>query len=46
MTPEDVRQARRLLKEGQTLTQVARIFGVTTQAIYRLKTGRTWRNIR
>ena len=46
MTPEDVRRARVLLGDGKTLTQVARIFGVTTQAIYRLKTGRTWRNIK
>lgn len=41
----DVIEARRLVKAGHSLRVVAEKFGVTKQAIWRIKKGQTWATI-
>lgn len=42
LTEEDVFEIRGLIGGGYSLAQVGRQYGVTTQAIYLIKTGKNW----
>jgi hypothetical protein len=42
LTPEDVDEVRHLLSQGESLASIGRQFGVTKQAIWRIKGGQTW----
>lgn len=45
LTPEDVRAIRVLLKSGAKQCTVAKAFGVTESAIYRIKSGKIWSHL-
>lgn len=45
LTPDDVRRIRRSRDEGDTLDALARAYGVSTQAIWRIAKRRTWRHV-
>jgi DNA-binding NarL/FixJ family response regulator len=42
LTPADVREVRRLLASGRSLSAIAKDFGVSHSAISHLKHGRSW----
>lgn len=42
LSPSDVDMVRVLLSQGESLSEIGRRFGVTKQAIWRIKKGQTW----
>jgi hypothetical protein len=42
LTPDDVRQIRELIDRNVKRSEIARLFGVSPQAISRIKNGRCW----
>ena len=45
LTPDDVRAIRALLASGTTQVTLARVYGVTPQAIYRIGARKNWKNL-
>lgn len=46
LTPESVREVRRLATQGQSQRALARRYGVRSSAIYKLLHGITWKNLK
>jgi hypothetical protein len=46
LTEDDVRDIRKASARGATRREVAERFGVSTQAIFSIATGRTWRHVK
>lgn len=46
LTEEDILKIRTRLQQGQTLQQIADVFGVTKSTISSIKVGRTWKHVR
>ena len=45
LTPEIVRGIKRLISEGVPRQEIAKRFGVTYITIYRIATGKTWKDL-
>ncbi len=45
LTPDAVTEIRRLLAAGESMSSVARLFGVTAQSIFLIKRGDTWKSV-
>lgn len=43
LTPQQVARIKRLVKEGKADSLIAQQYGVSTSAVFSIRTGKTWR---
>lgn len=46
LTPDNVRNIKSLLRGGASVPLLAQGFGVTPNAIYKIKQGKNWKHVR
>ena len=45
LTADDVREIRILLRQGKSLSEVGRLYGVKNYVIYNISSGRAWKSV-
>lgn len=46
ITTEQVREIRGLLAQGKTTKEIANLYGISIDAVYNIKSGKTWGDVR